>query len=69
MSSSTADDAVNIVTLHSSRETGAGGRRGGTALMSLELETAPAPHALTYLAQLGTVSWLRLLPSVMGGTA
>ena len=37
--------------------------------MSLELETAPAPHALTYLEQLGTVSWLRLLPSVMGGTA
>ena len=64
-----ADDAVNIVTLHSSRETGAGGRRGGTALMSLELETAPAPHALTYLSQLGAVSWLRLLPSVMGGTA
>ena len=64
-----ADDAVNIVTLHSSRETGAGGRRGGTALMSLELETAPAPHALSYLAQLGAVSWLRLLPSVMGGTA
>ena len=63
-----ADDAVNIVTLHSSRD-GAGGRRGGAALMSLELETAPAPHALSYLLQLGTVSWLRLLPSVMGGTA
>ncbi len=62
-----ADDAVNIVTLHSSRGTGGGGRRGGTALMSLELETVPAPHALTYLSQLGAVSWLRLLPSVMGG--
>lgn len=62
-----ADDAVNIVTLHSSREARAGGRRGGAALMSLELETPPAPHALDYLAQLGTVGWLRLLPSVMGG--
>ncbi len=37
--------------------------------MSLELETAPAPHALDYLSQLGTVSWLRLVPDVMGGSA
>lgn len=64
-----ADDAVNIVTLHSSRETGARGRRGGAALMALELETPPAPHALEYLSQLGTVSWLRLVPDVMGGSA
>lgn len=61
-----ADDAVNIVTLHSSRENRARGRRGGAALMSLELETVPAPHVVTYLEQLGMVSWLRLVPDVMG---
>lgn len=61
-----ADDGVNIATLHSARENHARGRRGGAAMMSLELETVPAPHVVTYLEHLGTVSWLRLLPDVMG---
>ena len=60
-----ADDAVNIATLTCARNA-RGGRRGETALMALELETAPAEHVLTYLSQLGVVSWLRLLPEVMG---
>ena len=64
-----ADDGVNIATLHSARENGARGRRGGAAMMSLELETPPAPHVLAYLEHLGAVSWLRLLPDVMGGGA
>ena len=60
-----ADDAVNIVTLHCARRSGARGRRGGAAMMSLELETAPSAHVLAYLAELGVVGWLRLLPDVM----
>ena len=62
-----ADDAVNIVTLHCARGNHARGRRGGAAMMSLELEEAPAAHVLDYLAQLSAVSWLRLLPQVMRG--
>ncbi len=57
-----ADDAVNIATLTCARR-----KRGETALMALELETAPTPHVLTYLSQLGVVNWLRLLPDVMNG--
>lgn len=57
-----ADDAVNIATLTCARQ-----RRGETALMGLELETAPTPHVLNYLSHLGVVSWLRLLPDVMSG--
>lgn len=59
-----ADDAVNIVTLHSARH-----RRGGTAMMSLELEQTPSPFVLEYLSQLSVVGWLRLLPDVMHGSA
>lgn len=59
-----ADDAVNIATLHCAR-----GKRGGAAMMSLELETAPAAHVLAYLSQLSAVAWLRLLPEVMRGEA
>lgn len=62
-----ADDAVNIATLHCARENRARGRRGGAAMMSLELEETPATHVLDYLAQLSAVSWLRLLPEVMRG--
>jgi L-serine dehydratase len=56
-----ADDAVNIATLHCARN-----RRGERAMMSLELEQAPAQHVLDYLSGLGAISWLRLLPDVMG---
>ena len=62
-----ADDAVNIATLTCARSS-RGGRRGETALMALELETAPATHVLTYLSQLSVVNWLRLLPNVIRGS-
>lgn len=56
-----ADDAVNIATLHCARN-----RRGERAMMSLELEQAPSQHVLDYLTGLSSISWLRLLPDVMG---
>ena len=55
-----ADDAVNIATLYCARH-----RRGGTAMMSLELEQTPSQYVLDYLRQLSAISWLRLLPDVM----
>ena len=63
-----ADDAVNIATLHCARGNSAG-KRGGAAMMSLELEEAPRAHVLNYLTRLSAVSWLRLLPEVMQGGA
>ncbi len=64
-----ADDAVNIATLTCARSSHRShrGRRGAAALMALELESAPSPYVLAYLSQLSVVSWLRLLPEVMGG--
>ena len=59
-----ADDGVNIATLHSARK-----RRGGKALMSLEVDRPLGEHALDYLVGLPYVSWLRLLPEVMSGEA
>lgn len=56
-----ADDAVNIANLHCARN-----RRGERAMMSLELEQAPAQYVLDYLNGLGAIGWLRLLPDVMG---
>lgn len=61
-----ADDAVNIATLTCARNS-RGGRRGETALMGLELETAPSTHVLSYLSELSVVNWVRLLPDVMNG--
>ena len=60
-----ADDAVNIATFTCARRQHGGQR--GTALMALELETAPSSFVLTYLSQLSVVNWLRLLPDVMNG--
>ncbi len=57
-----ADDEVNIATLHSARR-----RRGGQAMMSIELDKRLAQYALDYLTQLPYVSWLRMLPEVMSG--
>ena len=56
-----ADDQVNIATLHSARK-----RRGGRALMSLEIDKRPEQYALDYLARLPYAHWLRVLPEVMG---
>ena len=57
-----ADDNVNIATLHSARQ-----RRGGKALMSVEVDRPVGDHALRYLTGLPYTSWLRLLPEVMSG--
>ena len=57
-----ADDGVNIATLHSARK-----RRGGKALMSVEIDRALGGYVTEYLAGLPCVSWLRLLPEVMSG--
>lgn len=57
-----ADDEVNIATIHSARV-----RRGGRAMMSIEVDRRPAPYALEYLAHLPYVHWLRVLPEVMSG--
>ena len=59
-----ADDHVNIATLHSARK-----RRGGKALMSLEIDRPLGGYARDYLSGLPSVSWLRLLPEVMSGDA
>ena len=57
-----ADDEVNIATLYCARK-----RRGGRALMSVEIDRRLAPYALTYLHHQPYCSWVRLLPEVMRG--
>lgn len=57
-----ADDDINIATMHSARL-----KRGGKALMSLEIDRRPADYALAYLTSVPYISWLRLLPEVMQG--
>lgn len=57
-----ADDGVNIATLHSARQ-----RRGGKALMSVEVDRPLGRYALQYLAGLPYAGWVRLLPEVMSG--
>lgn len=55
-----ADDDVNIATIYSARI-----RRGGRAMMSVEMDRRPAQYALDYLARLPFVHWARVLPEVM----
>ena len=55
-----ADNFVNIATLYSARN-----KRGGKALMSLEIDKPLEDYALNYLKHSAYVSWLRLLPKVM----
>ena len=57
-----ADDGGNIGTIFSARE-----KRGGNALMSVEIDKALSQHALDYLSRLAYVHWLRALPEVMQG--
>lgn len=59
-----ADDDGNIGSLFSARE-----RRGGRALMSIEVDKHLSQYALDYLSQLAYVHWLRALPEVMRGAA
>jgi L-serine dehydratase len=57
-----ADDDGNIATLHSARR-----KRGGEAMMSIEMDRDLTPVALAYLAHLPSVHWLRMLPEVLSG--
>ena len=57
-----ADDDGNIATLHSARK-----RKGGDAMMSVEMDKRLSQPALDYLASLGYVQWLRMLPEVLSG--
>lgn len=57
-----ADDEGNIATLHSARR-----KRGGEALMSIEIDKRLAQYALDYLSRVPYVSWLRMLPETMSG--
>lgn len=55
-----ADDDVNIATLVSARR-----KRGGEAMMSIEIDRPLSQPALNYLNHLRFITWLRELPAVM----
>lgn len=55
-----ADDDGNIATAFSARQ-----RRGGHAMMSVEIDRPLAPYAVTYLTELPYIHWFRTLPAVM----
>src|SRR6056297_2281117 len=57
-----ADDDGNIATLHSARR-----KRGGEAMMSVEMDRRLSQVALDYLDHLADVHWLRMLPEVLSG--
>ena len=57
-----ADDDVNIATLYCARR-----KRGGRALMTVEIDRRLAQYALDYLTQVPYIGWMRLLPEVMSG--
>ena len=55
-----ADDEVNIATLHCARR-----KRGGSAMMSVEVDRRLSQYVLDYLTHVSYIRWLRLLPNVM----
>ena len=57
-----ADDDGNIATAFSARQ-----KRGGHAMMSVEIDKPLADYATRYLAELPYIHWLRQLPEVMRG--
>jgi L-serine dehydratase len=59
-----ADDETNIATLQCARQ-----RRGGEAMMSIEMDHPLSEHASAYLAHLPSVLWLRHLPEVLSATS
>lgn len=59
-----ADDDVNVAALVCARR-----RRGGDAMMSIEVDRPLSEPALAYLQHLRYVTWLRLLPEVMHAEA
>lgn len=56
-----ADDEGNIGRLHSARR-----KRGGQAMMSVEVDKRLSQYVLDYLTHLPYVGWVRMLPEVMG---
>jgi len=59
-----ADDDGNIGSIFSARQ-----KRGGHAMMSVEIDKRLADYALDYLSRLPYVHWMRALPDVMYGSA
>ncbi len=59
-----ADDNGNIATAFSARQ-----RRGGHAMMSMEIDRPLADYGVRYLESLPYIHWLRLLPAVMAADA
>lgn len=59
-----ADDDGNIGRLHSARR-----KRGGQAMMSVEIDKRLSQYVLDYLTHLPYVGWVRMLPEVMSGKA
>lgn len=59
-----ADDDANVATLHCARR-----KRGGEAMMSVEMDKRLSQYALDYLTHLPYVAWLRMLPEVLSGDA
>lgn len=59
-----ADAGANVATLHCARR-----KRGGEAMMSVEIDKPLAPYAQDYLSQLPWVRWTRMLPEVTRGEA
>ena len=57
-----ADDEVNIATLHCARR-----KRGGFAMMSVEVDRQLSGYVLDYLTHVPYVRWMRFLPEVMRG--
>lgn len=57
-----AADGVNIATLHCTRQ-----RRGGKAMLSIELDAPLSEEALAMLGRWPEMEWLRMLPKVMDG--
>lgn len=55
-----AADEGNIATIFSMRA-----RRGGDALLAVEIDRRPAQYALDYLTHIPFAQWLRMLPVVM----
>jgi len=55
-----AEDDVNIATLVCTRE-----RRGGRAMLSIELDQRLSDHAIRRVSNLPEIAWFRMLPKVM----
>lgn len=58
-----AEDGGNIATIFSKRQ-----RRGGQALMAVEIDRRLAQYALDYLNHVTYAHWVRMLPVVMNDT-